>query len=52
MIQSKTSWMAVGTNFQQIFYPEFLMRGKLLEAWDVGLTRIEVSFYSSTKEVE
>ena len=52
MIQSKTSWMAVGSNLQHIFYPEFLMRGKLLEAWNLGLTRIEVSFYSSCKEVE
>ena len=52
MIQSKTSWMAVGSNLQHIFYPEFLMRGKILEACDLGLTRIEVSFYSSCKEVE
>ena len=33
---------------QKIFNPEFVMRGELLEAWDCGLTRIEISYYASS----
>ena len=44
--------MAVGMNTNAIFYPSFVQRAILKEAWDKGLTRIEISYYANSEEAE
>lgn len=44
--------MAVGMNTNAIFYPTFVQRGILKDAWDKGLTRIEISYYANSEEAE
>ena len=44
--------MAVGMNTNAIFYPSFVQRGILKDAWEKGLTRIEISYYADSVETE
>ena len=44
--------MALGMNTNAIFYPDMVMRQELEESKDSGLTRIEISYYFDSIEVE
>ena len=39
-------------NTESIVYPGYIMGKQLKEAWSEGLTRIEVSFYATSCQIE
>ena len=39
-------------NTESIVYPDYIMGKQLKEVWSEGLTRIEVSFYASSCQIE
>ena len=39
-------------NTNAIFYPTFVQKSILKDAWDKGLTRIEISYYALSEEAE
>ena len=39
-------------NTESLMYPDYIMGKQLKEAWSEGLTRIEISFYASSRQIE
>ena len=43
---------SLGTNFKAIYYPTIHMGRALKESKDIGLTRVEITYSTSTRQGE